>query len=178
MEPKGGEAVRFRALVCGLAMIVVVLVGCSSEESAEVTFSAGRFGVQPTSEITASGAAVDQGLVCHQVLEYSAPRYENLAGEEIPGSEWQDLLYADWESGTVFEGVSHRVWNCADGSGALEVTYETRLDFSEDVHGKLDAGTWRISGGTGAYSGLTGSGDVVVNFDGNNVTYSGEVKTG
>lgn len=56
-------------------------------------------------------------------------------------------------------------WICADGTGTLDATYEVRLDSSEDWSGQLEAGTWRISGGIDAYSGFTGSGYAVVNFD-------------
>lgn len=155
----------------------------ASGETAAVTFSTGRFGVRPTtSVITASGDAVNRGIVCHQLLAYSGPRYQTLTGAEIDDSDWIAMFDAAMDAGTVFEVIEYHTWSCADGTGALEMTYEARFDLSEpDLTGQLAAGTWRFTGGTDAYSELTGSGDVVVDFDRDSlgrVVFSGEITTG
>lgn len=168
---------RFRRLLCGLVVLVATAGGCSSGGPAEITFLAGRFGVQATSVMTATGAAADRGLVCDELLVYSEPRFESGSGEEVSAQEWNDLLGAAIDAETVHEGFEVRVWNCADGSGSFEMSHHTRVDLSQFHRPRLNAGTWQIIGGTGAYSGLTGSGDVVVDFESNVIAYSGEITT-
>jgi hypothetical protein len=178
MEPSSRRSgMRSRTLVFGLAMLLVAIGGCSSEKSADVTFLAGRFGVQATSVMTATGPAADRGMVCDELLVYSEPRFESGSGEEVSAQEWNDLLGAAIDAETVHEGFEVRVWNCADGSGSFEMSHHTRVDLSQFHRPRLNAGTWRIIGGTGAYSGLTGSGDVVVEFESNVIAYSGEITT-
>ena len=71
---------------------------------------------------------------------------------------------------------------CADGSGTfvLRVEYEpaaeTESTGTEGIGGSR--GTWTVAGGTDDYSGLEGSGTVVVEFDpGATATYSGDVSS-
>lgn len=162
----------------GLALLVVV-AGCSSGDVASVTFShpqegTGEIGVT----VTASGEAVDQGLVCPESTQ-STPRLYDMSGEEISESDWFEMFDAAMDGGTVAEMVDRRVWTCSDGSGSFDMAHETRFDFSVfDFDGQQDVGTWDIEGGTGSYSGLSGSGDVVLDFATETVTFTGEIKGG
>ncbi len=154
----------------------------TSGETAAVTFSARRFGGQPvTSVILVSGDAVDRGMICPQIFEYSSPRYESPAGDEIDPSDWAVTYFAAVDAGMVSEVTQYHTWICADGTGTLKATYEFRLDTSEEWNGRLEAGTWSISGGTDAYSEARGSGHAVVDFDTSGYggwIFSGEIATG
>lgn len=168
--------VQMRGL--GLALLVAV-AGCSSGDVASVTFThpqegAGEVGVT----VMASGEAVDQGLVCSESTQ-STPRLYDMSGEEIYESDWFEMFDAAMDAGTVAEMIDRRVWTCSDGSGSFEMAHETRIDFSSfDLEGQQDVGRWKIEGGTGSYSGLSGSGDVVLDFATETVTFTGEIQGG
>lgn len=71
----------------------------------------------------------------------------------------------------------HESYTCDDGSGSFDVDVQNRYDFATfDSEGQHDVGTWTIVGGTEAYDGLSGTGDIALDFGEGTVTRSGEVE--
>ena len=55
----------------------------------------------------------------------------------------------------------------------------SKCDFTIfEFEGRQDVGTWEIEGGTDDYAGLSGSGDVTLDWDAEEVIYIGEAQTG
>lgn len=56
--------------------------------------------------------------------------------------------------------------------------YHNRFDFATfEFEGQQDVGSWEIEEGTDEYVDLLGSGDVVLDWDDEKVTYGGEIQT-
>jgi hypothetical protein len=170
-----------------VAVGVVVLAGCSSsgDDGAAVEIGVDMAPTE-TSAFTASGAAVDDGLVCD-------------AGQTLPGGEVQTAdgqPSSDEEFGQAFdealasEGVVEAVFfvgfECADDaqlSGSFTMQQTVRIDFSEiDTAafraGELDqmpGGTWEITDGTGDVAGLSGGGDHFMDLAAGEVVFTGEL---
>lgn len=84
---------------------------------------------------TASGPAVDDGLICASGVVY------DLAGKVSGFSP----------TGFNFSGV--KGFECADGSGAFAVNLQARIDFRKGV-----TFNWNVLHGIGAYEDLHGAG--------------------
>lgn len=187
-----------RRLLAMVAVCAAVLAGCSSSGDDAVS-SSGDTGAadveirvemgSATSAFTASGAAVDDGLLC-------------AAGQTLPGGEVQTVdgePSSDEEFGQAFdealatEGVVERVFfvefGCADAegfSGTFTMQQNVRMDFSEiDAAafqaGELDqvpGGTWEIAEGTGDFADLTGGGDHSMDFTTEEIAFTGELTSG
>lgn len=179
-----------RRVLAMVAVCVAVLAGCSSsgdDGAAELEIRVEMGSDTPA--FTASGAAVDDGLVC-------------ATGQTLPGGEVQTVdgqPSSDEEFGQAFdealatEGVVEAVFfvefGCADAeefSGTFTMQQNVRMDFSEiDAAafqaGELDqvpGGTWEIAEGTGDFASLTGGGDHVMDFTTDDVVFTGELTSG
>jgi hypothetical protein len=85
----------------------------------------------------ASGAAVDQGLIC--------------ASGTVDDTR---LIFAGGQSGRGAQIPVRKTFTCADGSGQLFVKIQVHLDFATST----ESFSWVILGGTGAYGSVSGSG--------------------
>jgi len=85
----------------------------------------------------ASGAAVDQGLIC--------------ASGTVDDTR---LIFAGGQSGRGAQIPVRKTFTCADGSGELFVKIQVHLDFATST----ESFSWVILGGTGAYGSVSGSG--------------------
>jgi hypothetical protein len=157
-----------------VAILVMVIGGCSSSGPAAVDFSHPQ--AHGRMEFTAAGAAVDDGVMCPQGAQ-ETDRLENMEGSQITDEEWADMFDAAMADGSVAEMMVYTTWTCDDGSGAFTMEFDNRFDFSVfEFEGQQDVGTWTIVNGTGSYAGLTGSGDVVLDLDAEAVNYGGELE--
>lgn len=148
--------------------------GCSSSGSSiEFTIEEG----DQTGDIpfSASGEGVEEGIVCSQGLQ-SAAELTDVSGESIVEEDWFAMFDSAMDTGAVAEMDDHRVWTCADGSGSFDFVHHTRFDFATlEFEGPQDVGTWEIGGGSGDYTGLSGSGSAILDFDTGVIHYEGEV---
>ena len=111
---------------------------------------------QGTGTFEASGRAVAGGLVC--------------AEGSVHGIR---DVFGGYQSGRKVHVLSTVELSCTDGTGTIVITRQIHVVFGGD-----EPFNWVIQGGTGAYAGLTGSGDGVTseNTDVSNVnTYDGFV---
>jgi hypothetical protein len=93
----------------------------------------------PPEPFSASGLAVDAGLVCASGM---------VSDEEVSWNEPAGSYQMIW-------ALKHFV--CGDGSGTFDIKMVVRLDLvSLDTTAR-----WRIVGGTGDYSGLKGQGSLI-----------------
>lgn len=181
--------IRVRRLV-GLASLVlggIALAGCTSSSGpvAEVEI---RLAGDPEAgqTFTASGAAVDEGLICDTgAAEWVSG--EVVAGEPLGHDEFAaayDALIAGAEaSGGVAEAVTLRSLSCADEKFGGTFTLQENLSAGSFAEVDPDAdtlpfGTWEISQGTDSFAQLDGGGDHVVDFATSESVYSGEIGTG
>lgn len=124
---------------------------------------------------TAEGEAVDESAICPAGM-MTVPRLEDVAGTEIDDAIWSDMWDSAMEDEAVAELNVFSEWVCEDDSGTFEFALHNRFDFSTlEFEGQQDVGTWEITGGTGDYDGLEGSGDVVLDFDAGEASHIGEV---
>jgi hypothetical protein len=89
---------------------------------------------------TASGAAVSAGVIC------ASGSVDDL-----------DVVASGSGAGPFVILHAHKRFTCGDFSGAFDVKMTVRLDTATNN----TTASWRIVGGTGAYSGLHGSGSLV-----------------
>ena len=161
-----------RLLVIAVAL-GLVLAACSSDGPLAVEIV---HDMQPPQHpFTASGAAVDEGLVCGAGVFMEAPM-ENLAGDPIEFEEWVQLFDAAVESRGVAEAIDHKHLDCGDGSGSITVIEHVRIDFASGDwgSGKWETGTWTVTG-TEAYDSLSGSGTITTDFTNMQIRIVGEV---
>ena len=120
-----------------LAMVAIWLIPAIPASATPPTavgfFVPTEFGV--TNHFTASGPAVDSGLMC------PTGTVDDIFGK-ISGFKSQ--------TGVIFQVV--KVFTCDDDSGSFVVKLQVRIDF------KGDNFQWVVLGGDGAYSKLHGSG--------------------
>ena len=165
-----------RSLILATAVLAVALVGCSSGDpiSIEIFYLEGEgFGTDP---FRASGAAVDEAVVCENGTT-AQDHLESPEGESITPEEGAELS----EAARVEEGVMDLYFVdefvCADGSGAFVLKTHTRGDFAKPEN-EQDTPTWEVESGTGEYTDLSGSGEVSTDLATVVRTYAGEVQTG
>ena len=145
-----------------------------SDEGLAVEFSHSQeHGVQP---FVATGAAVDGAAMC-AAGTHEIERLESIEGGEITDEDWADMFDSAMDAGTVAEMVVFEDWICDDGSGAFTLELHNQFDFATfEFEGQQDVGTWEINEGTDSYADVTGSGNITLNLDAANVTYSGEIQ--
>lgn len=129
-----------RRLMTVLATITTLLLMTTvgpAEATAptDVLFEVETSLVGDPSPFTASGPAVDQGLVCSAGYVFDA------AGQVTGNSP----------TGFNFQGI--KFFSCADGSGGFAANLQARIDFRRGV-----TFYWNILGGTGDYEKLHGAG--------------------
>jgi hypothetical protein len=88
-------------------------------------------------DFRASGAAVDQGLMC--------------ASGTVDDTR---LIFAGSQSTRGAQIPVRKTFTCDDGSGQIFIQILVHLDFATST----ETFSWAILGGTGAYGGLNGSG--------------------
>ena len=93
----------------------------------------------------ASGAAVDQGLIC--------------ASGTVDDTR---LIFAGGQSGRGAQIPVRKTFTCADGSGQLFVKIQVHLDFATNT----ESFSWVVLSGTGDYAGVNGAGSGTTVTDG------------
>jgi hypothetical protein len=88
-------------------------------------------------DFTASGAAVESGLVC-------------ASGSVVDTG----IVFGGFQSGRGAQILVRKTFTC-DGGGTFFVKIQVHLDFETST----ESFTWLVLGGTGAYANLRGSGD-------------------
>lgn len=79
-------------------------------------------------------------------------------GPLCPSGTWEDdRIHWNTPPNARVNEVSTTVYTCADGSGTFTASKNTHIQFFPDG-GAISHGSFRITGGTGAYEGLRGSG--------------------
>jgi hypothetical protein len=128
-----------RIVVLTLAITVMfvspVPAGASPPSDVHIEVATSLVGENPPGPFTASGPAVDAGVVC------SDGTVVNATGQ-LSGFSSQ---------GFNFQGIKH--FTCEDGSGEFFVNLQARIDFRKGV-----TFSWNVLGGTGDYEDLHGSG--------------------
>lgn len=118
-----------------LATVVVPAGQASATPPADVTFVVETgFGEDPA-PFSASGDAVDQGLIC--------------AGGTVVNATGRGTGFT--RLGLNFHGIKH--FTCADGTGEFFVNLQARIEFGRDV-----TFNWNVLSGTGDYADLRGAG--------------------
>ena len=101
-------------------------------------------------------------------------------GMEMDDRDWANMFDTAVETDSVAELKSINEYQCSDGSGTLTVTQLVRFDFAElDIEtfgeGQVANGTWTLEG-NGEYESLTGSGEIITNFDDGHIHMVGDVE--
>ena len=166
---------RQRSVVMAVAVVLVVSVaGCSSEDSFAVEFSHPQeHGAIP---FAATGLAVDESALCDGGT-MAINHLESMEGNTITEADWAEMFDAASANNGIAEMYVMQDFVCEDGSGSFTMAFHNRFDFTTfEFEGQQDVGTWEIEKGTGGYTDLSGSGDAMLDFDKEEVTYSGEVQ--
>ena len=170
---------RARPTIVAAAAVLFALAGatCSSSDSSsplDVVFThAQGQGGQP---FTATGAAVDAGLVCSDGT-MDLLGFESMEGDERSEGDWADMFDSALESNGVAEMFENQTWTCAAGDGSFTLTTHNRLDFAVFAfEGQQDIGTWEITEATDALEDLTGSGTATLDWDAEQVTLIGTIE--
>ena len=149
--------------VVGLAVVaLVVLVGCSSDDSmaVEVTivYPGYEFSQPVPTLFSASGVAVDEGVVCESGT-MEVDHFESPEGVTITSEEGGALHEAARADGGVMDSYAVQEFVCDDGSGTFLMKLYSRVDFAKPG-AEQDTPTWEVENGTGDYASLSGSGDM------------------
>ncbi len=161
-------------------LLVVALVGCSLDVGGTEFHVVGPGGfmdpeMQEAMLFTATGQPVDD-VVCDRG-SVTIGRIESSDGTVIPGEGWAGMVDVAMAQEGVAEASFFPVFECEDGSGGFSMKVHTRFDFSTfDFTGEHDVGRWEIETGTGPYADLSGSGDVTLDWDRNDVKLDGDVR--
>jgi hypothetical protein len=136
------------ALVASLVLITVIgSVAAATPQQVEIvshmTFNPDgpNFG-----DFDASGAAVDSGLIC-------------ASGTVLDTG----IVFAGFQNGRSAQILVRKAFTC-DGGGTFFVKIQVHLDFETST----ETFTWVVTGGTGAYANLRGSGSGATVGDGSN----------
>jgi hypothetical protein len=166
------------ARIVGLAVVALVMaVGACSGGASAVEFTAPQ-DHEGTTPFTATGVAVDDGVVCADGTQ-SVDHLESMDGATITDEDWAGMFDTAQAEGGVAEMNAVWKFECGDGTGGFTMTFHNRFDFATfEFEGQQDVGTWDIAEGTGDYGGLSGSGDAMLDWDAEQITWSGEVQTG
>lgn len=155
--------------------VIMLTVGCSGRSlSLEVTHPNEHLLVP----FTATGAAVDEGAVCERGTT-NMYRLESMEGETITEDDWAVMFDTAMANEGIAEMYVFQGFSCDDGSGGFTLKFHNRVDFSTfEFEGQQDVGTWVIDAGSGDYEGLSGSGDVTLDWDSAQVIHTGSIETG
>jgi hypothetical protein len=166
-----------RVVTVILALAMMMLGSCSSSEPLALDL-ANPMG-SPPAAFSITGPAADEGVVCSEGT-FVGYRMEDMDGNAIDHGDWSATFDTAIETNSVAEVKSINEYQCGDGSGTITVTQLVRFDFAElDIEtfgeGEVTNGTWTLVG-IGDYESLTGSGDIITNFDDGHVHMVGEVE--
>lgn len=154
-----------------LGVLVVLVAGCGGDASGGLDVEIipqADFGTD-TYTFTASGEAVDEGLMCDSGT-WSWLGNETVDGEEMPNSMIDELVRA----GEDFEMVVVNEFDCEDGSGSIVVAGRSTVDASNPGYAGepgSTVGTWVVRSGSIDAAPIGGSGDIV---SGGDIQVSGE----
>lgn len=150
-----------------LAVFIAGCSGASAGSGVEIVPQA-DFETE-TYTFTASGAAVDEGLMCDSGAWIWLGN-ETVDGDPMPNSMIEELVQA----GDDFEMVVVNEFDCEDGSGSIVVAERHTVDASNPGFagepGSI-VGTWEVRSGSMDGVPVGGSGDTV---SGGDVQVSGE----
>lgn len=166
-----------RRLITLLALVALMLAGCSSSEPMAIDLAQPM--EPPPTPVTISGEAVDEGVVCSSGM-FVDYRMEDIDGNPIEFEDWGSMFDTAIDTGSVAEAMSINDYECDDGSGTITISQHVRFDFGEISietfgEGQVAGGTWTVEG-TGDYESLTGSGDIVNDNDQGMIHMVGEVE--
>ena len=118
-----------------MALLVALALPAAATTPSDVAFEVESSLLGVPGPFTASGPAIDEGLMCETGIVVDA------AGKVTGLSP----------TGFSFHGIKH--FACDDGSGEFYVNLQARIDFSRGV-----SFNWNILNGTGDYENLHGAG--------------------
>lgn len=135
---------------------------------------------QPQSQdvitFTATGVPVDDEVVCGSGV-VTVDRLESSDGATITPDDWAARFDTARADESTVEVYSLQEFECSDGSGTFLMKVHTTFDFSEfEFEGEQDVGRWEIESGTGQYTDLSGSGDVTLDYENDEVKYDGDAR--
>ena len=159
-----------RAVVV-LGVLVVLVVGCGADSSGswDVEIVPQADFETETFTFTASGEAVDEGLMC------DSGTWLWLGNETVDGEPMPDSMIAELvQAGEDFEMVVVNEFDCENGSGSIVVAERHRVDASDPGYagepGSI-VGTWVVRSGSIDGAPVGGSGDTI---SGGDIQVSGE----
>jgi hypothetical protein len=122
-------------LLAATALMVTFALPAAATTPSDVAIEVESSLLGQPGPFTASGSAVDDGLICDSGLVY------DLTGKASGFSP----------TGFNFSGI--KGFDCADGSGGFAVNLQARIDFRKGV-----SFSWNVIDGVGAYEKLHGAG--------------------
>ena len=169
------------------AVLAVSVLGCSSGDAItiEVLYPVSVYGEQVIESVPfrTLGADIDDTVLCESGTT-NRDHIESPEGEIITLEEAEELFVAAWDGGGVVDLYSVQEFVCDDGTGTFVLKVHSRGD-SAKPFSEQDTSTWEVESGTGDYTDLSGSGEVVGDIGASpNETdeivtaYVGEVQTG
>lgn len=164
---------KYRLLV--VVSFLVVAASCSSSSEPLAMQITGPLG--PTDNpAPVTGPAVDDGIVC-DAATYEEGHFFDLDGNAVTEEERDQLMQVEMETGEKVFSAKDGLWTCADGSGTFATVDKVTLAVPDyNFEGSNSVATWTVESGTGDYEGLSGSGDVIVDFSKETVVYEGEMQ--
>jgi hypothetical protein len=133
---------RATVAILAAAMVLVSVIGPVAAGSPQSVEIVSHMNFNPDGpnfgDFTASGSAVDSGLVCG-------------SGSVVDTG----IVFGGFQSGRSAQILVRKTFTCADGSGTFFVKIQVHLDFETST----EVFTWVVMGGTGDYEDLRGSGD-------------------
>ena len=135
--------------LASVAVLALILSSCSSAGPQEAEIEMIETAPMEDGTFTATGAAVDDGIICAQGIARLVGATDAETGE--PASETSTVVLVD----TAFV--------CGDGSGEFHLAVEVSSTLDDWLpaieSGELfDDGEWTVSQTTGDYAKLTGNG--------------------
>ena len=154
---------------------LMVVASCSSSSEPMAVQITGPLGPSD-SPAPVTGPAVDEGTLCDAVT-YVEGEFFDLDGNAVTEEERAQLMQVEMETGEMVFSAKDGLWTCADGSGTFETVDKGTLAMADyNFEGSNNVATWTVQNGTGDYEGLSGSGNVIVDFSKETVVYEGEMQ--
>jgi len=127
--------------VLAVAMALLTVIGPASAASPQQVRIVSHMNFNPDGpnfgDFTATGSAVDSGLVC-------------ASGTVLDTG----IVFGGFQSGRSVQILVRKTFTCADGSGTFFVKIQVHLDLETST----ETFSWVVMGGTGDYTNLRGSG--------------------
>jgi hypothetical protein len=164
-----------------VALLVCVLAGCSSpaDQAADVELRWEGYPVSTPSQFTASGAGVDEGVMCEAGDAVWTGEIRTVDGQPTTLEEFEASYYKAEGTKGVHESVWFTEFRCADEdfAGSFTIRENVWQVFRRDAEtGELrPAGTWEIYEGTGDFAEIAGGGDVFDHSHDPTLVYTGQV---